>query len=82
MSFAGFFLAFILFITGAQLVLMLVPGLPIPQAPARWLSPFRVADSYGLFAVMTHARYEIEFQGTRDGRKPGPPIHSVISRRT
>jgi len=68
MSFAGFFLALILYITGAQLVLMLVPGLPLPQAPARWLSPFRVADSYGLFAVMTHARYEIEFQATRDGK--------------
>jgi hypothetical protein len=31
------------------------------------LEPFRVANSYGLFAVMTRARYEIEFQGTRDG---------------
>jgi hypothetical protein len=32
------------------------------------LEPFRVANSYGLFAVMTRARYEIEFQGTRDGK--------------
>jgi hypothetical protein len=32
------------------------------------LEPFRVANSYGLFAVMTRARYEIEFQGTTDGR--------------
>src|SRR5213075_700065 len=31
------------------------------------LEPFRVANSYGLFAVMTRGRYEIEFQGTRDG---------------
>ncbi len=30
-------------------------------------APFRVADSYGLFAVMTRARYEIEFQGSNDG---------------
>jgi hypothetical protein len=36
-------------------------------APARWLAPFRIANSYGLFAVMTSARYEIEFQGSRDG---------------
>ena len=36
-------------------------------APARWLAPFRVADAYGLFAVMTRARYELEFQGSRDG---------------
>jgi hypothetical protein len=31
------------------------------------LAPFRVADRYGLFAVMTRDRFEIEFQGTRDG---------------
>ncbi len=35
--------------------------------PARLVEPFRIADRYGLFAVMTPARYEIEFQGTRDG---------------
>ena len=31
------------------------------------LEPFRIANRYGLFAVMTHARYEIEFQGSSDG---------------
>jgi hypothetical protein len=36
-------------------------------APARVLDPFRIANQYGLFAVMTRARYEIEFQGSRDG---------------
>jgi len=36
-------------------------------APARALEPFRIANQYGLFAVMTEARYEIEFQGSRDG---------------
>jgi len=35
--------------------------------PARMLEPFRIANAYGLFAVMTEARYEIEFQGSRDG---------------
>ncbi|HWZ59130.1 MAG TPA: lipase maturation factor family protein [Gemmatimonadaceae bacterium] len=35
--------------------------------PARLLAPYRIANAYGLFAVMTTARYEIEFQGTRDG---------------
>jgi Lipase maturation factor len=35
--------------------------------PARKLAPYRIANAYGLFAVMTTARYEIEFQGTRDG---------------
>ena len=33
----------------------------------RLLGPFRIANAYGLFAVMTEARYEIEFQGSRDG---------------
>jgi hypothetical protein len=36
-------------------------------APVRLLAPFRIANSYGLFAVMTPARYEVEFQGSRDG---------------
>jgi hypothetical protein len=36
--------------------------------PARVLAPFRIANAYGLFAVMTEARYEIEFQGSRDGK--------------
>ena len=35
--------------------------------PARVLAPFRIANAYGLFAVMTEGRYEIEFQGSRDG---------------
>jgi hypothetical protein len=36
--------------------------------PNRVLAPFRIANAYGLFAVMTPARYEIEFQGSYDGR--------------
>ena len=36
--------------------------------PNRLLAPFRIANGYGLFAVMTPARYEIEFQGSYDGR--------------
>jgi hypothetical protein len=44
------------------------PAVPYTlAAPVRDLEPFRVANSYGLFAVMTTAEYEIEFQGTRDG---------------
>jgi hypothetical protein len=31
------------------------------------IGQFRVVNNYGLFAVMTRQRYEIEFQGTRDG---------------
>jgi hypothetical protein len=42
--------------------------------PARLIDPLRIANRYGLFAVMTPARYEIEFQGSRDGSswKPYP----------
>ncbi len=46
-----------------------------------WLTPFRTFNAYGLFAVMTTERPEIEIEGTRNGRdwreyvfrwKPGP----------
>lgn len=36
--------------------------------PAELAEPFRIANAYGLFAVMTRARYELEFQGTLDGK--------------
>ena len=53
----------------ASLAPYLFAGWPaLLTAPASLLSPFRVVNRYGLFAVMTRARYEIEFQGTRDGR--------------
>jgi hypothetical protein len=51
-------------------VVSFVPrAVPAPLlAPAIALEPFRIANRFGLFAVMTRARYEIEFQGTRDGK--------------
>ncbi len=36
--------------------------------PNRLLAQFRIANAYGLFAIMTPARYEIEFQGSNDGK--------------
>jgi lipase maturation factor 1 len=42
-------------------------NLPLPAAPIIALEPFRIANQYGLFAVMTPHRYEIEFQGSNDG---------------
>jgi hypothetical protein len=39
----------------------------LPQWPVAALEPFRIANQYGLFAVMTPHRYEIEFQGSQDG---------------
>jgi hypothetical protein len=58
----------VFYVTSLQLAGMFFGRLPLPQWPARMLDPFRVANQYGLFAVMTHARYEIEFQGSRDGK--------------
>jgi hypothetical protein len=37
-----------------------------------WLEPFRIANQYGLFAVMTRGRYDIEFQGSNDGENWTP----------
>ena len=65
---AGVCLGLVFYSTSVQLIWMFFPWLPLPTAPIRLLVPFRIADRYGLFAVMTHKRYEIEFQGTRDGK--------------
>ena len=59
-----------LWIFYSTLVLMLWmiwPRAPFPPGPVAALQPFRIADRYGLFAVMTRGRYEIEFQGSSDG---------------
>lgn len=40
----------------------------LPMSPVLALEPFRIANRYGLFAVMTRGRYEIEFQGSDDGQ--------------
>lgn len=46
----------------------LAPGSgSILATPERVLEPLRIANPYGLFATMTVARYEIEFQGSNDG---------------
>jgi hypothetical protein len=44
-------------------VMFFVPSFPLAAA----LAPARIVNNFGLFAVMTRARFEIEFQGTRDG---------------
>jgi hypothetical protein len=61
-------LGFVFYAATAQLIWMFAPGFPLPQSPVRALEPFRIANRYGLFAVMTHGRYEIEFQGSQDGK--------------
>jgi hypothetical protein len=61
-------LSWIFYNTTALLLLMIFPALPLPTSPIVLLEPFRISNQYGLFAVMTQARYEIEFQGSRDGQ--------------
>ena len=61
-------LGFVFYAATAQLIWMFAPSFPLPQSPVRAVEPFRIANRYGLFAVMTHGRYEIEFQGSQDGK--------------
>jgi hypothetical protein len=60
-------LSWIFYVTTTELIWMLA-RLPLPAAPLVALEPFRIANRYGLFAVMTRGRYEIEFQGSNDGQ--------------
>jgi hypothetical protein len=60
-------IALALYATVAAFLRGVLPG-PL-AAPHRLLAPFRIANAYGLFAVMTEARYEIEFQGSLDGER-------------
>ena len=79
--FAALMLTWIFYATTAETDLDSgCPSLPLPTSPVAALEPFRIANQYGLFAVMTRGRYEIEFQGSNDGRT-GPPIRSATSRR-
>ena len=65
---AAIYLGWVLYAT-TSLLFAMVPHMPrLPLAPARALDPFRIANQYGLFAVMTHERYEIEYQGSNDGQ--------------
>lgn len=61
-------LAWIFYASTTLLIWMLWPGAPLPTFPVVALEPFRIADRYGLFATMTRGRYEIEFQGSPDGK--------------
>jgi lipase maturation factor 1 len=61
-------LIWIFYATTVQMIWILFPRLPLPTSPVAALDPFRIANRYGLFAVMTRGRYEIEFQGSNDGQ--------------
>lgn len=55
---------------GVMLTLFFFPWARwLPTLPIELTEPFRVANRYGLFARMTPARYELEFEGSLDGRR-------------
>jgi hypothetical protein len=66
LAIAGMSLGAVFYVTSFELLGMFSRN-RLPDAPVRALEPFRIANQYGLFAVMTHERYELEFQGTADG---------------
>ena len=67
LSFIGIMLSWIFYATTAELIWMFA-AIPLPTGPAEALEPFRIANRYGLFGIMTRGRYEIEFQGSADGK--------------
>ncbi|MHB8502863.1 MAG: lipase maturation factor family protein [Candidatus Acidiferrales bacterium] len=60
-------LTWVFYSTTVQMIWMISP-VPLPTTPVSLLDPFRIANRYGLFAMMTRGRYEIEFQGSNDGK--------------
>ena len=69
---AAVFLTWIAYDTTAEMIRMPWPEAPVFMAPIEGLEPFRIANQYGLFEVMTHGRYEVEFQGSNDGQNWTP----------
>jgi hypothetical protein len=65
-------LTWIAYATTVEMIRIPWPDLPLPTEPVIALEPFRIANQYGLFAVMTRGRYEIEFQGSNDSENWTP----------
>jgi len=72
LALSALMLTWLFYSSTVLLLRMLWPDMPFPYAPVAALQPFRIADRYGLFAVMTRGRYEIEFQGSNDGENWTP----------
>jgi len=66
LSMTALLLSWVFYATTVQLLWMF-STVPFPTTPVELLDPFRVANRYGLFGIMTRGRYEIEFQGSDDG---------------
>jgi hypothetical protein len=67
LAIAAVMLTWIAYNTTAEMIAIPWTRVPLPAAPIEALEPFRIANEYGLFAVMTRTRAEIEFQGSNDG---------------
>jgi hypothetical protein len=67
LSLGAAMLAWLFYVSTVELFWMFWQ-VPLPSWPVSALEPFRIANRYGLFAVMTRGRYEIEFQGSMDGK--------------
>ena len=67
LSLTAFLLTWIAYDTTAEMIAIPFRHVHLPAEPIAALEPFRIANQYGLFAVMTRGRYEIEFQGSNDG---------------
>jgi lipase maturation factor 1 len=59
-------LSWIFYDTTAEMIAIPFRDSPLPTLPVEMLEHLRIANQYGLFAVMTNGRYEIEFQGSND----------------
>jgi lipase maturation factor 1 len=59
-------LSWIFYDTTAEMIAIPFRDSPLPTLPIEMLEHLRIANQYGLFAVMTNGRYEIEFQGSND----------------
>ncbi len=67
LAFSAVMLTWIAYNTTAEMIGLILRRMPFPTAPITALDPLRISNQYGLFAVMTRGRYEIEFQGSNDG---------------
>jgi len=67
LSLAAILLIWIFYATTVELLWMFY-ALPLPTSPVAAIEPLRIANRYGLFGIMTRGRYEIEFQGSDDGK--------------
>jgi hypothetical protein len=72
LAIAAVMLTWIFYDTTAEMIEIPFRTLPLPTLPIEALEHLRIANQYGLFAVMTNGRYEIEFQGSNDGENWTP----------